>query len=172
MLAERVGQRRRSRPGRTAGAAETDWGRSGRRRCGSARLSRTRLGSNPPSSRPSRASRPRPRRRLFTVDDLHDEFRIGPGSPGPGGVFQHTHSVAGRLADRDVAGNDRVEDGLGEIPADLSATSLASSSAGSNIVSTIPPISSRWLSRALVCRHSSMICESPSIAKYSHWIGM
>src|SRR5947209_2878746 len=78
-------------------------------------------GSNPPSSRPSRASSPRPRRRPFTltVDDLHDEFRIGPGASCPGCVIHHAAAVAGGLADRDVPRDDRVEYGLGEILADL-----------------------------------------------------
>src|SRR5208337_1682260 len=76
-------------------------------------------GSNPPSSRPSRASKPRPKRRLFTVDDLHDEFRIGPGTASPGGVIQHAQPVAGCLADADIAGNQCFEDRLIEILSDL-----------------------------------------------------
>src|SRR5579885_1399314 len=78
-------------------------------------------GSNPPSSRPSRASSPRPRRRplTLTVDYLHDEFRISPGASGAGGVIHHAPAVAGGLADRDVPRDDRLEDGLGEIRADL-----------------------------------------------------
>src|SRR5947199_9914350 len=75
-------------------------------------------GSNPPSSRPRRASRPRPRRRLlFTVDYLHDEFGIGPGPPGPGRVIEDALAVAGRLADVDVARDRRAENRLVEVPA-------------------------------------------------------
>src|SRR6476661_5424811 len=86
--------------------------------CSSSAVSRE-PGSNPPSSRPKSASRPRPRRRLFTVDDLHDKFRIGPGAAGAGGVVKHALSVAGRLADAYVSGNQRFEDRLIEILSDL-----------------------------------------------------
>src|ERR1044071_8002481 len=57
------------------------------------------LGSKPPSSVPSRDARPRPRRRLFTVDDLHDEFRISPRPAGSWGIIEDALAVAGRLAD-------------------------------------------------------------------------
>src|SRR4051794_33224452 len=76
-------------------------------------------GSKPPSSRPSRASRPRPSRRLFTVDDLHNKFRVRPGPPRPGGIFQHAQPVARRLADVHVARDHGVEDGVVEVAAHL-----------------------------------------------------
>src|SRR5438128_6879809 len=76
-------------------------------------------GSKPPSSVPSNAARPRPRRLLFTVDDLHDEFGVGPGAPGPRGVVQHALAVARRLADVDVARDHGPEDRVGEEAPDL-----------------------------------------------------
>src|SRR5271157_5720725 len=87
-------------------------------------------GSNPPSSRPSNASRPRPRRRLFTVDDLHDEFRVSPGAAGPGGVVEHAEPVAGRFADVDISGNQRFEDRLIEILSDLARHFVSQLQAG------------------------------------------
>ena len=60
----------------------------------------------------------------------------------------------------------------GDLSNDRNVPTSIPLSAGSNMVKTMPPISSRWLSRALVCLASSMIWDSPSIAKYSHWIGM
>src|SRR5947209_3151772 len=73
-------------------------------------------GSNPPSSVPKRAARPRPSRRLlFTIDNLQHEFGVSPGAPGPGSVIENAQPVAGRLTDRDVAWNQGVEDGFGEI---------------------------------------------------------
>src|SRR3954467_7956688 len=76
-------------------------------------------GSNPPSSVPSRAARPRPSRLLFTVDDLHDQFGIGPRPAGPRGVLQDALPVAGRLADVDVARDQGAEDRVVEEPPDL-----------------------------------------------------
>src|SRR3954451_15217127 len=78
-------------------------------------------GSYPPSSRPKSASSPRPRRRLFTVDDLHDQFRVGPCTPGPRGVVEHAEPVAGRLADPDVTRDQRLENRLIEILSDLAS---------------------------------------------------
>src|SRR4051812_17068303 len=74
-------------------------------------------GSYPPSSRPSRASRPRPSRRLglFTVDHLQDQFGIGPRAPRPGTIVEHALAVARGLADADVAGDHGPEDRLREI---------------------------------------------------------
>src|SRR6516165_9728218 len=76
-------------------------------------------GSYPPSSRPRSASSPRPRRRLFTFDDLHDEFGVGPGASGPGCVIEDALAVAGRLADVDVARDHGAEDGVVEVAAHL-----------------------------------------------------
>src|SRR3982750_1850719 len=75
-------------------------------------------GSKPPSSVPSSAARPRPSRLLFTVDDLHDQFGVGPRPAGPGGVVQDALPVAGRLADVHVARDRRAEDRVGEVAPD------------------------------------------------------
>src|SRR5262249_37830515 len=76
-------------------------------------------GSYPPSSRPRSASSPRPRRRLFTFDDLQDEFGVGPGSPRPGGVIEDALAVARRFADVDVARDHGAEYCIVEKPAHL-----------------------------------------------------
>jgi hypothetical protein len=52
------------------------------------------------------------------------------------------------------------------------STSAVSSSAASCIVSTMPLKDSRPGRSAITSRITSIICVSPSSAKYSHWIGI
>ena len=70
---------------------------------------------NPLLRDPSSASRPRPRRRLFMVNDLHDKFGISPRASCSGGVVQNAQTVARRLTDRYIPRDQRLEDGFREV---------------------------------------------------------
>src|SRR4029078_59786 len=52
------------------------------------------------------------------------------------------------------------------------STSAVSSKAASYIVSRIPQTCNRLLEREITCRITSIIWVRPSMAKYSHWIGI
>src|SRR5438874_6464752 len=79
------------------------------------------IASSAPGADDSSAPSPRPSPRLFMFEHLSREVQIGHGTAGPQIMQHHRLAVARRLAEPDVAWNDRLEDFPGEIAMDLIA---------------------------------------------------
>src|SRR5712692_1112121 len=70
---------------------------------------------------PRRASRPRPSPRLFMPQDLLRQLEIRDGPAGPHIVEHHWTPMTGRLAQADIAWDDRLED----VPREISVNFVA-----------------------------------------------